>query len=113
MNNYHKTFNSLTSFKKSAEMSGIEIPWMYVGMKNSTFCWHYEDLMLYSINYNHWGKPKLWYGVPGSEREKFERAAKAKIAMLFKEDPNILMDIVTMIPPTYLANSGVKVYKTL
>ena len=33
--------------------------------------------------------------------------------MLFKEDPNILMDIVTMIDPTYFLNNGVKVFKTL
>ena len=45
-------------------MSGINVPWVYVGMKYSTFCWHFEDLMLPSINYNHWGNPKLWYGVP-------------------------------------------------
>lgn len=86
-------------------------------MKYSTFCWHYEDLMLYSINYkysffllnilillySHWGKPKLWYGVPETNREKFEKAVKSKIALLFKKDPNILMDIVTMISPAYLA----------
>ena len=94
-------------------MSGIDIPWLYVGQKFSTFCWHYEDLMLYSINYSHWGKPKLWYGVPLADREKFEKVAKSKVALLFKEDPNILMDIVTMIKPTHFANSGVRVRKTL
>jgi len=76
-------------------------------MKYSTFCWHYEDLMLYSINYNHWGKPKLWYGVPEYDREKFEKAVKSKVAMLFKKDPNILLDIVTMISPAYLASQKV------
>lgn len=113
MNNYHKHENSLVNFNKGATMSGIDIPWVYVGQKYSTFCWHYEDLMLYSINYSHWGKPKLWYGIPQSDREKFEKLAKTKIAMLFKEDPNILMDIVTMMDPTYFVNNGVQVYKTL
>ena len=32
--------------------------------------------MLHSIIYNHWGKPKLWYGIPESHRENFERAVK-------------------------------------
>lgn len=76
-------------------------------MKFSTFCWHYEDLMLFSINYNHWGKPKLWYGVPEDQRDKFEKAVKSKCALLFKKDPNILMDIITMISPVYLAQQKV------
>ena len=94
-------------------MSGINIPWMYVGMKFSTFCWHFEDLMLPAINYSHWGKPKLWYGVPESSREKFDRAVKEKCSLLFKKDPNILFDVVTMVSPAYLQSQGVKMYKTL
>ena len=69
--------------------------------------------MLVSINYSHWGSPKLWYGVPESHREKFDKVAKSKIAMLVKKDPNILLDIITMISPAYLASQGVKIYKTL
>jgi len=94
-------------------MSGINVPWMYVGMKFSTFCWHFEDLMLPSINYNHKGKPKLWYGVPQNHRERFDRAVKEKCALLFKKDPNILLDVITMISPTYLKTQSVKITKTL
>jgi histone demethylase JARID1 len=65
-------------------MSGINVSWMYIGMKFSTFCWHFEDLMLQSINYSHAGKPKLWYSVPEGSREKFDRAVKDKCALLFK-----------------------------
>lgn len=94
-------------------MSGINVPWMYVGMKYSTFCWHFEDLMLSAMNYNHWGKPKLWYGVPENNREKFDRAVKEKCTLMFKEDPNILFDVTTMVSPAYLHSQGVKIYKTL
>jgi histone demethylase JARID1 len=45
-------------------------------MKFSTFCWHFEDLMLFALNYSHWGAPKLWYGIPRSDKEKFEKATK-------------------------------------
>lgn len=94
-------------------MSGINIPWVYVGMKFSTFCWHFEDLMLPSINYSHYGKPKLWYAVPESYRDKFDRAVKEKCTLLFKQDPNILFDVTTMISPAYLLSKGIKIYKTL
>jgi histone demethylase JARID1 len=64
LNNMYMQPNSLMQFPRSKDISGINVPWLYIGMKFSSFCWHYEDLMLYSINYNHWGKPKLWYSVP-------------------------------------------------
>lgn len=100
-------------FKTMKDMSGINVPWVYVGMKYSTFCWHYEDLMLPSINYSHWGKPKLWYGVPECHREKFDRVVKEKCSLLFKKDPNILYDVTTMISPAYLQTHGVRMFKTL
>ena len=106
-------FNSLMQFPREHDISGINIPWLYIGMKYSTFCWHYEDLMLNSINYSHWGQPKMWYCVPDYDREKFEKAVKQKLSLVFEKDPNILLDIVTMVSPTYLASYGVKVYKTL
>ena len=100
-------------FKRRQDISGINIPWLYIGMRYSTFCWHFEDLMLYSINFSHWGAPKQWYAIPESDREKFEKAVKQKVSLLFKKDPNILLDIVTMVSPAYLQQQGVKVYKTL
>lgn len=95
LNNFFRQPGSLMQFPRSKDISGINIPWLYIGQKFSTFCWHFEDLMLYSVNYNHWGKAKLWYGVPDSDREKFEKAVKSKVGLLFKKDPNILHDIIT------------------
>ena len=76
LNNISSQANSLMQFPRERDICGINVPWLYVGMKFSTFCWHYEDLMLFSLNYSHWGKAKQWYCVPAGDREKFERACQ-------------------------------------
>jgi hypothetical protein len=54
-------------------INGINVPWLYIGMLFSTFCWHNEDNYLFSINYSHHGAGKQWYGVPGEAAHKFEK----------------------------------------
>ena len=61
----------------------------------------------------HEGEGKIWYAIPYYHREKFERLAKEKLAILFDEDPNLLLNINVMINPAYLVENGVHVYRTL
>lgn len=35
-------------------ITGVMVPWLYVGMLFSSFCWHFEDHCFYSMNYLHW-----------------------------------------------------------
>jgi histone demethylase JARID1 len=112
-NKIHMQQNSVLQFCKDKKISGITMSWLYVGMMFSSFCWHYEDLMMYSLNYMHEGAGKIWYAIPDYHREKFERLAKDKLACLFNKDPNLLHNINVMIDPTYLVENGVHVYRTL
>ncbi|XP_034936200.1 lysine-specific demethylase lid isoform X2 [Chelonus insularis] len=96
----------------NADISGMKVPWMYVGMCFATFCWHNEDHWSYSINYLHWGEPKTWYGVPGSEAEKFEQSMKSAAPELFHSQPDLLHQLVTIMNPTILTNEGVPVFRT-
>ncbi|XP_011494343.1 PREDICTED: lysine-specific demethylase lid [Ceratosolen solmsi marchali] len=96
----------------NADISGMKVPWMYVGMCFATFCWHNEDHWSYSINYLHWGEPKTWYGVPGSEAEKFERSMKSAAPELFQSQPDLLHQLVTIMNPNILTSEGVPVFRT-
>lgn len=96
----------------NADISGMTVPWMYVGMCFSAFCWHNEDHWSYSINYLHWGEAKTWYGVPGGGAELLENAMKAAAPDLFKTQPDLLHQLVTIMNPNILMAAGVPIYRT-
>ncbi|KAJ2854765.1 hypothetical protein J3B02_002513, partial [Coemansia erecta] len=93
----------------SQDISGMMTPWIYVGMCFSTFCWHNEDHYTYSVNYMHWGETKTWYGVPGAHAARFEDAMRAAVPQLFADQPDLLLQLVTMLSPEVLVKRGVHV----
>jgi len=94
-------------------VAGVTRPMLYVGMLFTNFCWHIEDNYLYSVNYVHTGKPKLWYGIPASSAEKFEQTMKTKLPELFQRHPNLLHLLITQLSPRTLVEYGVPVYTAL
>ncbi|KAH6914792.1 PLU-1-like protein-domain-containing protein [Coprinopsis sp. MPI-PUGE-AT-0042] len=109
LNNIPILPDSLLRFIKS-DISGMTVPWTYVGMAFSTFCWHNEDHYTYSINYMHWGETKTWYGIPGEDAEKFEAAIMGEAPDLFEAQPDLLFQLVTLMNPQRLTQAGVRVY---
>lgn len=92
------------------DISGMTVPWVYVGMIFSTFCWHNEDHHAYSANYQHFGATKTWYGIPAEDTEKFENAMKEAVPELFETQPDLLFQLVTLLTPEQLKKAGVRVY---
>jgi hypothetical protein len=74
LNNIPSAPGSLLKYLKT-EVTGINVPWLYIGMLFATFCWHTEDNYFYSINYSHYGSSKQWYGIPGSDANTFEKVS--------------------------------------
>ncbi|KAM3554230.1 hypothetical protein ARSEF4850_006548 [Beauveria asiatica] len=93
-----------------SDISGMTVPWVYVGMIFSTFCWHNEDHYAYSANYQHFGATKTWYGIPGHDAEKFEAAMREAVPELFETQPDLLFQLVTLLTPEQLTKAGVRVY---
>ncbi|XP_042472851.1 putative lysine-specific demethylase JMJ16 isoform X2 [Zingiber officinale] len=110
LNNFPRLPGSVLSFE-SGDISGVLVPWLYVGMCFSSFCWHVEDHHLYSLNYMHWGAPKIWYGVAGKDALKLEEAMKKNLPDLFEEQPDLLHNLVTQFSPSLLRLEGVPVYR--
>lgn len=61
------------------DVPGVTSPMLYMGMLFATFAWHVEDVYLYSINYQHLGAAKTWYGVPASDADGFERVVEQHV----------------------------------
>ncbi|CAJ1975665.1 unnamed protein product [Sphenostylis stenocarpa] len=112
LNNFPRLPGSLLSYEGS-DISGVLVPWLYVGMCFSSFCWHVEDHHLYSLNYLHWGDSKVWYGVPGSHAPDLENAMRKHLPHLFEEQPNLLNELVTQFSPSILKSEGVPVYRAV
>ncbi|KAL7064166.1 hypothetical protein AAHC03_05600 [Spirometra sp. Aus1] len=93
------------------DISGMKVPWCYVGMVFSCFCWHTEDHWSFSINYLHRGEPKTWYGVPSASADAFEVAMRQEVPELFERSPDLLHHMTTMLPPSRLIARGVPVFK--
>nr|KAG5711307.1 hypothetical protein BaRGS_006004 [Batillaria attramentaria] len=96
----------------NADISGMKVPWCYVGMCFSSFCWHIEDHWSYSINYLHWGEPKTWYGCPGSSADQFEEVMRQTAPELFEQAPDLLHQLTTIMNPDLLMEKGVPIYRT-
>lgn len=100
---------SLLRYIKS-DISGMTVPWIYIGMLFSTFCWHNEDHFTYSVNYMYWGETKTWYGIPASDAEKFEQAISSEAPELFEQQPDLMFGLVTMMNPGRVKAAGVDVF---
>ena len=62
----------LTDGLNNLQLSGINMPYIYVGGWKTMFGWHKEDLDLYSINFLHIGAPKYWYCIDLDSNDDFE-----------------------------------------
>lgn len=89
------------------KISGMTVPWLYVGSLLSTFCWHVEDHYTLSANYCHFGNIKNWYGIPRAYADKFEQHMRSLAPDLFQRQPDLLHQLVTLVSPSELVKIGI------
>ncbi|EGV60880.1 hypothetical protein PSN45_001329 [Yamadazyma tenuis] len=100
---------SLLNYIKHS-ISGMTVPWIYVGSLLSTFCWHVEDHYTLSANYCHFGSTKKWYGIPASDSSKFEALMRSTAPDLFKRQPDLLHQLVSLLSPMQIVANNIKCY---
>lgn len=110
LNNIANAFGSVLK-PVEAPINGINVPWLYLGMLFSTFCWHVEDNYLYSINYHHMGEVKQWYGVPAESHSTFEKISRDFYRETVLESPDMLHHMTTQIAVSRLVTNRVPVYQ--
>ncbi|KAH3664398.1 hypothetical protein WICMUC_005783 [Wickerhamomyces mucosus] len=109
LNNLPYDKNSLLNYL-NVDISGMTIPWIYVGSTFSTFCWHVEDQYTLSANYQHFGSIKRWYSIPESFSEVFEAYMQNLAPDLFAKQPDILHQLITLVSPDNLIRNGISCF---
>lgn len=87
---------------------GVTTPMTYFGMWKAFFAWHVEDADLMSINYLHFGAPKVWYCVSPSDRQRFERMAQSLFPELHRGCPAFMRHKDILLSPALLRTYGVR-----
>uniref|UniRef100_A0A7S2ZJM0 [Histone H3]-trimethyl-L-lysine(4) demethylase n=1 Tax=Rhodosorus marinus TaxID=101924 RepID=A0A7S2ZJM0_9RHOD len=113
LNIFPELNGSLLSYLTES-IKGVTVPWLYLGMIFSSFCYHTEDSYMYSINYHHFGAPKIWYGTSGGKgAAHFEAAMRSAAPKLFDANPGLFYHLTTMVSPIDLMNRGAKVVRAV
>lgn len=88
------------------QVQGVNTAYLYFGMWKASFCWHTEDMDLYSINYIHFGAPKTWYAVPPRHAARMKRVAAQFFSGCAADCPEFLRHKMTIMSPKVRGGAG-------
>uniref|UniRef100_A0A7S0VNE7 JmjC domain-containing protein n=1 Tax=Polytomella parva TaxID=51329 RepID=A0A7S0VNE7_9CHLO len=103
-----RDLGDLLRSRKVPNVPGVTFPMTYFGMWRSFFGWHKEDADLYSVNYLHWGAPKVWYCVPPSSQARFDGMASSMFPELARNCAAFVRHKDILITPAMLRTYGVR-----
>ncbi|KAL9655048.1 hypothetical protein ABK040_008831 [Willaertia magna] len=113
LRNLDSYLSRILKLQGNAVLPGINSPYLYVGSYKSLFSWHCEDLDLFSINFMHFGQPKIWYTIPSPYKKQFEDLAKQFFPEEFANCSQFLRHKTTLISPSILKEHGIKVTRVM
>ncbi|CAI5759137.1 unnamed protein product [Candida verbasci] len=95
----------------SQKLPGVNEAYLYAGLWKATFSWHLEDQDLYSINYLHYGAPKMWYSIPQEYKDKFHKYMRSQFEEEYKNCDQFLRHKTFLVDPKLLKKNGIPVNK--
>ncbi|KAL6759071.1 JmjC domain, hydroxylase-domain-containing protein [Haematococcus lacustris] len=103
-----RNLGDLLKHKDVPDIPGVTTPMTYFGMWRSFFSWHKEDADLLSINYLHFGAPKVWYSIPPSDSAKFDRMAMGLFPELARSCSAFVRHKDILVSPSLLRTHNIK-----
>ncbi|KAF8760367.1 BRIGHT, ARID (A/T-rich interaction domain) domain [Rhizoctonia solani] len=100
VNNLPILQDSMLRYIKS-DISGMTVPWTYVGMLFSTFCWHNECTG---------ARRKHGTASQAKMHKNSKTRSKSEAPDLFEAQPDLLFQLVTLMNPDRLRKAGVRVF---
>lgn len=94
-------------------LKGITEPYLYIGGYATMFAWHVEDYNLPSINFLHFGEPKIWYVISREDYKKFEKFVKGKFPSEYVQCPQFLRHKTVIINPYFVKENcpDIRIFK--
>lgn len=108
INKFGKNHSILNVNSFDERIPGVQLSYMNVGMEGTFFCVHTEDSELASLNVMVKGAPKVWYTIPYSEKEKFEKTFSSLLKGIAFECGTPIRHKCFLIPPWVLKKYGIK-----
>uniref|UniRef100_A0A7S3R422 JmjC domain-containing protein n=2 Tax=Dunaliella tertiolecta TaxID=3047 RepID=A0A7S3R422_DUNTE len=102
-----RNLGDLLKTKGVPEIPGVTTPMTYFGMWRSFFGWHKEDADLYSVNFHHFGAPKVWYCVSPADQGKMERMAEGLFPEEARECSDFMRHKDILISPNLLRTNNI------
>ncbi|KAL3284744.1 hypothetical protein HHI36_018889 [Cryptolaemus montrouzieri] len=107
------TNNSGSVLRSLGPVMGVTVPTLHVGMVFSACCWYRDPHSLPWIEYLHTGGNKIWYGIPNSVGELFQKALIKLVPNYCRNQGIWLPSDTVMLPPSLLIESGVSLSRTV
>lgn len=101
------TNNSGSLLRSLGPVMGLTVPTLHVGMVFSACCWYRDPHSLPWIEYLHTGGKKIWYGIPNSVGDMFQKALTKLVPNYCRNQGIWLPSDTVMLPPSLLIESGV------